>query len=323
MNFLSTHWILSLHLASLAVMTGVIIYVQVVHYPLFALVGNEAFLDYHHAHARLTTWVVAPAMGIELITALILYVLRPPDISIVSLGFNLALVAVAWLSTAFIQVPLHNQLEIVAVENRLLLINTLVATNWIRTIVWSLRGLGWTMWLTSTFKRNLLFLTLLTLSFFFLAEASVPTWATPIANNSKEWPWNNLQSLAEKPCPYRLGLKKQPTIILVSFHPKEQKIVNTWLDALESKTPVIEVPVLEPRWLKVRAQATGFMKSQVNKKYHEFVCPLYQPHAVVTNQLKLPKNPSGVYVFLADSSGKILSEDRGIYSPEKLKQLLR
>jgi hypothetical protein len=205
-----------------------------------------------------------------------------------------------------------------------LLINTLVATNWIRTIAWGLRGLGWTVWLASAFKKKLLFLTLLSLSGFFLVEAIVPAWSSlPTANHSKRWPWNNLQSLAEKPCPYQLGFKKLPTIILVSFHPKEQKIVNTWLEALESKTQVIEVPVLEPRWLKVQVQAIGFMKSQVNKKHHEFVCPLYEPHIMVTSQLKLPKNPSGVYVFLADSTGKILSEDRGAYSPEKLKQLIR
>jgi hypothetical protein len=40
-------------------MTGVIWYVQMAHYPLFANVGRQAFAEYHLLHNSATTLVVA------------------------------------------------------------------------------------------------------------------------------------------------------------------------------------------------------------------------------------------------------------------------
>lgn len=58
------------HLAATLSMVGLIWFVQIVHYPLFAYVGAEKFIAYEAAHARLTTWVVAPPMLTEALTAL-------------------------------------------------------------------------------------------------------------------------------------------------------------------------------------------------------------------------------------------------------------
>jgi hypothetical protein len=50
-------------------MTGLIWFVQVVHYPLMAAVGSPGFAAYEAAHSRRTTWVVAPVMLAEAATA--------------------------------------------------------------------------------------------------------------------------------------------------------------------------------------------------------------------------------------------------------------
>ena len=54
-----------------------------------------------------------------------------------------ALVGVVWLSTAFVQVPLHGKL---AVRRDLAVASRLVNTNWIRTAAWSLRSVLAAVW---------------------------------------------------------------------------------------------------------------------------------------------------------------------------------
>jgi hypothetical protein len=119
-------------------MTGVIWFVQIVHYPLFGSVGRTEFLGYEQRHTALTTWVVAPPMLIEGVTALLLLWLRPPGVATWQTCVGVGLVAVIWVSTAFVQVPCHKTLSAgfdPVVHQRL------VWTNWIRTIAWSMRGI--------------------------------------------------------------------------------------------------------------------------------------------------------------------------------------
>ncbi len=127
-----------LHLAATLFMVGVIWFVQVVHYPLFARVGSSGFASYEQAHTRRTGWVVAPPMLAELVTAVLLLWVRPAGVPLWAAGAGLALVAVNWASTWAVQIPFHDRLTRgfdPAVHRRL------VATNWLRTAVWSLRGL--------------------------------------------------------------------------------------------------------------------------------------------------------------------------------------
>ena len=127
-----------LHLAATLYMTGVIWFVQVVHYPLFSRVHQEFFAAYGAAHGRLTTWVVAPPMLVELATALLLVWSQPIGISCVVLGINLVLLAIIWLSTWLLQVPRHKHLRQAFDEK---VHHALVLTNWLRTIAWSVRSL--------------------------------------------------------------------------------------------------------------------------------------------------------------------------------------
>jgi uncharacterized membrane protein len=135
--------VLLLHVATTMFMVGLIWLVQIVHYPLFAQVGDNTFLVYHKRHTQLITFIVAPLMLLELATGLLLWFRDPfhPFWILNTVGM-----AILWGSTALWQVPLHNQLTVANGAARLALIHQLVASNWLRTIVWSLRGaflIGW------------------------------------------------------------------------------------------------------------------------------------------------------------------------------------
>lgn len=129
--------LLLFHAAATLYMAGLIWFVQVVHYPLMGKVGAEGYPDYQHAHERLTTWAVGPPMLMELICALWLVVAPPAGVAPWLAYTGLALVTALWLSTAFLQVPRHRELESGfndASHRRL------VQSNWLRTVAWSLRG---------------------------------------------------------------------------------------------------------------------------------------------------------------------------------------
>jgi len=137
------------HLGSSLYMVGLIWFVQVVHYPLLAHIGSQEFSPYEQRHTALTTWVVAPPMLIEGATAVLLFWFRPREVSNGSLGIGLSLLAVIWLSTAFIQVPCH---EVLSKTFDPVVHQRLVWTNWLRTAAWSLRG-GLVLWMAwSSFR---------------------------------------------------------------------------------------------------------------------------------------------------------------------------
>jgi len=131
-----------LHAASTFIMLGVILVVQLVHYPLFRLVGTDTFATYQTKHMRRITWIVLPAMSVELLTAMALVVWQPPGLAAWQAWSGLALVGVIWASTGLLQVPLHQTL---ATDFDSAAHRNLVATNWIRTIAWTLRAglVGW------------------------------------------------------------------------------------------------------------------------------------------------------------------------------------
>lgn len=126
------------HLGATLFMVGVIWFVQIVHYPLFARVGPDLFTAYSESHSRLTTYVVGPTMLVELGTAVLLVFFHPPQIPAAALWLGLVLIAAIWLSTALLQVPRH---EVLGLRFDEITHQSLVATNWIRTIAWSARGL--------------------------------------------------------------------------------------------------------------------------------------------------------------------------------------
>jgi hypothetical protein len=127
-------------------MTGIIWFAQIVHYPLLNRVGTKNLLEYEGDNLRLTGWVVGPLMGIEAVSALLLFWFPPSGTSSTAVHANMALLALIWLSTAFFQVPQH---RILARGYEARAHSFLVRTNWIRTGAWSARALL-VLWMVKT-----------------------------------------------------------------------------------------------------------------------------------------------------------------------------
>lgn len=119
-------------------MVGLIWTIQLVHYP---MLGGYSVMSPATAaieHQRRITWVVGPLMAAEGITALILLVDRPATMSVLSAWAAAALLGVALVSTVLLQVPLHGRLAEAHDDE---VVRRLLATNWIRTVAWTARGL--------------------------------------------------------------------------------------------------------------------------------------------------------------------------------------
>lgn len=125
------------HAAVTWALVGLIWVVQLVQYPGFAAVGPREFAEYHAAHCRRITRVVGPLMGLELVTLFYVLSAPPASASALVLWGGAALLAVNWLCTVLVSVPLHAR---ITGRGRVAAQTRLVATNWIRTVAWTLRG---------------------------------------------------------------------------------------------------------------------------------------------------------------------------------------
>ena len=130
-------FVLLAHVGATLFMTGVIWFVQLVHYPLFAGVGAAGFSAYAAEHGRRTTWVVMPAMTVELGTGVALALGRPDGIGAAPVWFGLGMLGAIWLSTMLVQVPRHRVLGGGFDDAAW---RWLVRTNWLRTAAWTARG---------------------------------------------------------------------------------------------------------------------------------------------------------------------------------------
>lgn len=126
-------------------LTGLIWCIQIVHYPLFAEVGQDAFPRYHLQHTTRITAVVAAPMVAELLLSAALVIAHPATFPSSLAWTCAALSLLTWLSTAALSVPLHGLLG-TGYDSRA--IGRLVATNWPRTVAWSARLalLAWGTW---------------------------------------------------------------------------------------------------------------------------------------------------------------------------------
>lgn len=123
---------------SLFFMIGVIWVVQITVYPAMKWFETHEFGMRHDAYRNKIALIVTGPMFLELLAS-VYAVVRPFEwldrtVAIVLLAF----LVLIWVSTVVIQVPLHERLsagkDVDAIES-------LVRTNWIRTSLWSLRGL--------------------------------------------------------------------------------------------------------------------------------------------------------------------------------------
>lgn len=124
--------------ASTLFMVGLAWFVQVVHYPLFPLVGEERFATFHEAHSSRTSLVVGLPMLVELVSSLAL-VTDPPggEAWLAILG---AILAVAiWVLTGAVLAPQHGLIGREGPTARNL--QRLVRWSWPRTVLWTGHGI--------------------------------------------------------------------------------------------------------------------------------------------------------------------------------------
>lgn len=122
-----------LHFASTLLMTGVIWIIQVVHYPSFRFIDKEQYFHFQDFHVKRITPVVAPLMLIEAATGALLFLQSDQWIW----KWNLGLLALIWLTTFALSVPIHGKLGL---QNSDDLKRKLVLTNWPRTLAWTLKS---------------------------------------------------------------------------------------------------------------------------------------------------------------------------------------
>jgi hypothetical protein len=133
----TTQTLLLVHAGATLFMVGLIWTIQVVHYPLFAKVGEGGYSAYQHEHMTRIGWVVGPMMIVEAASAVGLLVIARSTVQPMLLWAGLGLLLVIWLSTALLQAPIHYKLTR---QFDPAWVRKLVGTNWIRTAAWTARG---------------------------------------------------------------------------------------------------------------------------------------------------------------------------------------
>jgi hypothetical protein len=115
-------------------LTGLIWTIQVVHYPLFARVGEAEWVAYEREHQRRVTLVVAPLMLANVTLAITVVIEAATPLR----GVNLLLAAAVFAATVLVYSPLHGRLA--AAHDRAT-IDRLVTLNRWRTAAWTAQAL--------------------------------------------------------------------------------------------------------------------------------------------------------------------------------------
>ena len=137
MNPRAAEWVAVAQVVGSVGMFGVIWIVQLVHDPLMRFVSGEQFARFETAHRVRISWVVGPLMLIEGVCVLA-FLVAPPDgmpgwLPWAGAGAE----AVAIGTTALVSAPLHERLN-AHIDPATL--DRLIATNWIRTVAWTVRA---------------------------------------------------------------------------------------------------------------------------------------------------------------------------------------
>jgi hypothetical protein len=127
----------AVHAASTLFLAGMIWTIQVVHYPLFAFVGEASFTSYEAAHSARITWVIVLPWALQGSTTLALLLASPPGLPRWLIWTAAVLAAIPVVVTIVFSVPAHTVLGSgfdAAAHTRL------VTTNWLRTAAWTVHG---------------------------------------------------------------------------------------------------------------------------------------------------------------------------------------
>lgn len=129
-------WCLLIQLAATAALTGLVWFVQLVHYPLFHSVGEDGFHLYEQGHMSRTASIVGPLMFVETATALLFIHGKAGILGHWEYFTATLLLLVIWGATSRLQAPLHSKL-LRGYDSKL--VTMLLFSNWFRTAAWSAR----------------------------------------------------------------------------------------------------------------------------------------------------------------------------------------
>ena len=159
---MTTLWVLIAQIMASTTMAAIAWFVQIVHYPLFALLpssGSKAAevagmsrsvaRDYHDENLRRTRPIVLVPMVVEAASAAWLAIYPPAAVGRGASIAGLSLVAIVVLSTALVQVPLHESLR--SGDAPAETVDRLVRSTRIRTAAWSARAAlaAWMLYATA------------------------------------------------------------------------------------------------------------------------------------------------------------------------------
>jgi hypothetical protein len=129
MNF--SHWFLLLYAVLIFYNLGVIWFVQIVVYPLFAQVGLKEYVTYHRFYAsQIPLPVIVPGFA-SFLWPLALIFLRPVSIPLWLALANAACGLLSLYVTVALEIPRHHQLE--NGGKQMVVIQELIRYNWPRT----------------------------------------------------------------------------------------------------------------------------------------------------------------------------------------------
>ena len=145
---LPNNFVLLGHLIFTSIMTGVIWVIQIVHYPSFHFIEKELYTAFQKFHMNKISIIVIPIMLAELVTGMMLFLDKSSKSPFLIISF--VILVLIWLITGVFFSKAHNELIAGYQE---LVVNQLVAMNWIRTLLWTLRLLLLTCFVYLHFSR--------------------------------------------------------------------------------------------------------------------------------------------------------------------------
>ncbi|MCH8557015.1 MAG: hypothetical protein LAT84_04300 [Balneolia bacterium] len=126
--------------AACGYMTGLVVFVHLVHYPGFYYVDKSRGQAFHNFHTTNTGYAVGLPMIAELAAAVGLLIFAPDSTMLVWAAIAAFLLLLVWLETGLRVIPVHNRLAGGEMKNDDTILK-LVQSNRNRTFIWSLRFL--------------------------------------------------------------------------------------------------------------------------------------------------------------------------------------
>ena len=120
------------HFLSTSLMVGIIWVIQLLHYPTFHFIKESDYVEFQHFHMLRISFIVVPAMIIELLSGFMLVYYFRSNLLILCL----IILLVIWLITFVFFTKLHQSL--LGGYDKII-VDKLVQINWSRTVLWSLR----------------------------------------------------------------------------------------------------------------------------------------------------------------------------------------